>query len=277
MGIAGAIWLLVTGIRPADPPPEGGWHRRLVERASGLEGRRIALSAAMGALAVLLVRWPVAVVAAGAAGWFIPLPGDKAARQRAEARTEAIAQWCEMLRDTAGTARGIEGMLIATAASAPAPIRPELRRMAHRLENEPLEAVLDGLGEDLAHPVGDMVVVALRLAATAGSRRVRSVLTQLAATANASAAMRRRVEVARARPRSATRLVALVVAAFVVGLLVFSRDYVEPYGTPLGQLVLVGIGGYWALGFWWLVRLGRLPEPARFITPRRSTAPGGAQ
>ena len=41
----------------------------------------------------------------------------------------------------------------------------------------------------------------------------------------------------------------------MLGLTLFNRDYVEPYGTPVGQLVLACVCGLFALGFWWLRKL----------------------
>ncbi|MGH9211737.1 MAG: type II secretion system F family protein [Acidimicrobiales bacterium] len=181
-----------------------------------------------------------------------------------------------MLRDAAGTSRGIEGILVATASSAPGPVRAEVRRLARRLEDEPLQDALDGLADDLAHPIGDLVVTALRVATTAGSRRVAVVLGNLAAAAHHEASMRRRVDVARARPRSTMRLVAVIVAAFVTGLALFAKGYLAPYGTPIGQLVLSLIGFYWTMGFVWMARLGRVPEVARALVRHDPTSAPGA-
>jgi hypothetical protein len=230
---------------------------------------RIALMSAAAVIALLITQWPVAGVGAAAAAWWVPLPRQRAAQQRAEARTAALAQWCSSLRDAAGTARGIEGILIATAPSAPSAIRAEIGRMATRLEGQRLDVVLDRLAADLDHPIGDLIVTALRLASSAGSRRVRQVLGDLAVAAELEASMRRRVDVARQRPRSTMRLVAVIVAAFVVGLVVFANDYLDPYSTGVGQLVLTGIALYWAAGFWWMGRLGKVPQAQRFLVGPR--------
>lgn len=266
-GLAAGIWLVVAGIRPAagNDADTGRFTVSLRNLGSRLDSRRLGLAAIGALVAALLVRWPVVVAAAAVAGWLMPAPGQRARRSRAEGRTLAIAQWCEMLRDAAGTARGLEGILAATAASAPEGIRPELQRMSRRLEHEPLEAALDGLAKDLAHPVGDLVVTALRVAATAGSRRVASVLGNLATAAHHEASMRQRLDVARARPRSTMRLVAAIVGAFVAGLAIFAREYLAPYSTPLGQVVLLLIGFYWGAGFWWMAKLGQVPEVDRFL------------
>ena len=191
----------------------------------------------------------------------------KKERISVERRTEAIALWAEMLRDAIGTARGIEGVLVATAATSPVAIRSELKTMALRLQHEPLDIVLDGLAADLDHPLGDLVVTALRLTSTAGGRQVRDVLNSLAAAAYAEADSHRRVEVAREKPRTAMRYTAIIIAGFVVVLIVFSRRYLAPYGSALGQLVLAVVGAYWAAGFWWMNRMGRVEPVERMLVP----------
>jgi Flp pilus assembly protein TadB len=268
-GCGAGAWLIASGTRRAVPQPQRTqpwlpFVRRLMGR---IDQRRVGLAALGGLTCLVLVRWPVAVAAGAAGGWLAPSLGGRGSRRQGEERTEAIAQWCEMLRDAAGTARGIEGILAATAASAPDAIRPEVDRMARRLEDEPLAVALDGLAADLAHPIGDLVVTALRVAATAGSRRIAGVLGNLADAAHHEASMRRRLDVARARPRATLRLVVLIVGAFVAGLVAFADDYMAPYGSPLGQVVLVLIGVYWGLGFWWMSKLGHVPEVERVAAP----------
>lgn len=267
VGFAAGLCLLVSGIRPS---PVGDvarrtWSQGVSNKLKKIDRKQVWIAAGLGMGIAVITRWPVAALGAAVFGWFVPLSGARSVRDHIEARTEAIALWTEMLRDAAGTSRGLEGMLAATASSAPLPIRPDVQRMARRLEYEPLTIALDGLASDLAHPIGDLVVTALRLASTAGSRRVRQVLDDLAVAAHQEASMHRRVDVARQRPRTTMRLVAVIVGLFIVGMLVFARTYLAAYGTTLGQLVLAIVAVYWALGFWWMAKMGRLPQVERFL------------
>ncbi|MGE0139366.1 MAG: type II secretion system F family protein [Ilumatobacteraceae bacterium] len=269
--VAGGLWLAVTSMRrvPVRPgPSRPPW---LVGLAA-LDTARLAVAAAVGLLALVLTRWPVAAIGAGIGGWFAGGMLRRPGRERTEARTEAIALWTEMLRDSMGTARGVEGVLVATAGAAPIAIRPEVQRMAARLPHEPLADVLDDLAADLDHPLGDLVVTALRLTATTGGRRVRDVLSDLATAAYGEAESLRRIAVARQRPRAALKYTALVIAGFIAVLVVFSRTYLEPYGSPLGQLVLAVVGAYWTAGFWWMHRMGQIAPTRRFLRPREVTA-----
>lgn len=254
------LWTAAASWRPVPVHEHSRWSR-------SFDPRRLA-AAGGGALALLLVtRWPVAAVAGSAIGWVLASANARRGRHELDDRTEAIALWAEMLRDAIGTARGVEGVLVATATTAPLPIRAEVQAMARRLQHEPLDAVLGDLATDLDHPIGDLVVTALRLTSTAGGRQVRDVLTSLAAAAYAEAESRRRVEVARQRPRSAMRYTAIVIAGFVALLLIFSRQYLEPYDSAGGQAVLVFVALYWAAGFWWMQRMGRVNPVERFLAP----------
>jgi Flp pilus assembly protein TadB len=268
--VVGGLWVSATSWRPV-PRRE---RVRQPQKAAGRHQTRL-IAAGSGALITLVItRWVVAAIAAGAIGWVAAGGRGAKKRQALDKRTEAIALWAEMLRDAIGTARGVEGVLVATAATAPLPIRPEVQRMARRLQREPLDAVLDDLADDLDHPIGDLVVTALRLTSTAGGRQVRDVLANLAVAAYAEAESRRRIEVARERPRSAMRYTAIVIGGFVTLLIVFSRKYLEPYDSPLGQIVLTFVSFYWAAGFWWMHRMGRVAPIERFLAP--ASAPDDA-
>ena len=259
--VVGGLWVALSSWRPV-PVIDGAARVRRFDR---VDGRRL-LAFAGGALLVLVVtRWPIAALAGGGVGWAVAGMEGRKERREFDRRTEAIALWAEMLRDAIGTARGVEGVLVATAATAPAPIRTEVQAMARRLQHEPLDSVLDRLAADLDHPIGDLVVTALRLTSTAGGRQLREVLGNLAAAAYGEAESSRRIEVARERPRSAMRYTAIIIGGFVALLIVFSRRYLEPYDSALGQVVLAFVGFYWAAGFWWMHRMGRVAPVERFL------------
>ena len=263
--VVGGLWLAVTSRRPVPVARR----QRARGPSTDITQRRLLVGLAVALAALVTTRWPVAAGVAGVAAWAAAGSTGRKTRRALDKRTEAIALWAEMLRDAIGTARGVEGVLVATASTAPLPIRPEVQRMARRLQHESLDAVLDDLADDLDHPIGDLVVTALRLTSTAGGRQVRDVLANLAVAAYAEAESRRRIEVARERPRSAMRYTAIIIGGFVTLLVIFSRKYLDPYDSALGQIVLVFVGFYWAAGFWWMHRMGRVTPVERFLTPDR--------
>lgn len=181
-------------------------------------------------------------------------------------RIEALATWAEMLRDAAGTPRGIEGVLVSTASSAPRPIRPTVARFAERLTYEALVEALPDLADELNHPLGDQIVASVKLSAASGAREIRAVLDDLARAARDEARMLRRLQVSRERPRSDMRQVIAVVATVIGALSFIGRDYLQPYNRLGGQIVLAIAGALWIGGFVWMARLARIELPRRFLT-----------
>lgn len=238
-----------------------------VTRRLPAELRTRALRAAGGAGAILvLTRWPVAAIAVGLLGWFSPsLLGGRSHREAGVARTEAIASWTEMLRDTIAAAHGLEAAIAATAPVAPTAIREEVLSLAIAIEREPLPRALQRLAADLAHPIADLVVSALSVAASGSVRELADLLGTLASAARDEAGMQLRIEAARARMRTAVRVITGCTVVTAAGLVVLNPGYVDVYSTGLGQVALSLIAICWGLALWWLARMSEFRAPERFL------------
>lgn len=227
---------------------------------------RLGAAAGAGLLMLVATGWLVGAVFASVAVAMAPrLFGGRRARVRRVARTEAIAAWAEMLRDTLAGAAGLEETIVATARVAPVAIRTEVRVLAARLEHEPLPPALRAFADDVADPTADLVVSALVLAATNPTRDLGALLGSLARSARAQAAMQLRVEAGRARTRSAVRIVTLFTVGFAAAMVVLNRGYLAPFDTPFGQVVLLLIGACFAAAFVLLDRMATAVEPARVL------------
>ena len=265
-GFAGGGWLVLSGLTPSDRPRTRPDFKSDVPRQAADIRRRAALAVGLGAATGLLTRWPVAAIALGALGWFSPeLFGSTAAREEATGRTEAIAAWTEMLRDTISGAHGLEEAVMTTGAVAPAAIRREVTDLAVRLEREPLDRALRQFAIDLSHPTGDLVVAALTLAAAGAVGDLGELLGTLAVSARDEAGMRLRVEAARARLRTAVRVIAGCTASTAVGLILLNRSYLDVYAGVTGQVVLALVAILWGASLWWLSRMGDFIAPERFL------------
>ena len=265
-GFAAGGWLVVSGLTTADAATSPSALRPHTQRRAANLRRRSGLALALGASTALLTRWPVAGLALGALGWFSPeLFGSTAAREQATERTEAIASWTEMLRDTISGAHGLEEAVMTTAAVAPAAIRREVTDLAVRLERQPLDRALRQFAADLSHPTGDLVVAALTLAAEGAVGDLSDLLGTLAISARDEAGMRLRVEAARARLRTAVRVITGCTASTAVGLILLNRSYLEVYAGLTGQLVLALVAILWGASLWWLSRMGDFIAPERFL------------
>jgi tight adherence protein B len=270
--VIGGLMLAWTGLTEVPVKERGNTARRVREP---IPPQRLVIIAAPGLALLVITRWPVAALGASVAAWFATSPALKQRNESADI-ADALTTWAEMLRDATGTPRGIEGVLVATAAGAPVLIRPHVVRLARRLPYESLDTALDGLADDLDHPIGDLVVTALRLSAHAGGRHIRAILDDLASTAREEAQMHRRVEVARARPRADMRSVLMVMAMFVTLLVVVAQDYLAPYRSAVGQVILLVVGIIWAFGVMAMGRLGRGRPTERFLAMSGDNTTGTA-
>lgn len=257
------VWIFLAGLtgRQVLPRPS----QRTSRGRLGPLSKSTTSAAGAAVLALVVTGWPVgALLAAGAVLGAPKLIGGKAARAEAIQRTEAIATWTEMVRDSIAAASGLEEAINATAAVAPAPIRPEVRLLVARLERQPLTTALAAFGDDLAHPSGDLVVAALSIAARTEASDLTGLLSRLADAIRGEARMRIRVDVGRTQVRTASKVIIGVVAATIALLAVLNRGYLAVYADPAGQLVLLFVGGIFALGGWLLVRMAELEMPDRF-------------
>ncbi|GAA1894792.1 type II secretion system F family protein [Streptantibioticus ferralitis] len=263
--IGGGIALLIVAIRglPAKP----GARRRDPSELLRLLSRRVSLAIGAGLVVLLLTRWPILGIAAGVLVFaWDRLFGGAAEERAAMRRVEALAAWTESLRDTIAGAVGLEQAIPASARAAAPALRPHLDALVDRLRSRtPLPDALHHLADDLDDPSADIVVAALILNARLRGPGLREVLGALAKSAREEVDMRQRVMAQRASTRRSVQIVIGVSVAFVLGLAVFNRDFVKPYGTPVGQLVLACVCGLFAAGFWWLRKLSRIETPDRFL------------
>lgn len=271
-GVVGGLLLVIDGMRrrPIEPP-----RRRATAWTTdrSIASRRLPLTLGLAIPTALVTRWPVAALGLGAIGWFAPeLFGSKASQDRATARTEAIAAWTEMLRDTMSGAHGLEQAVITTALVAPTPIKAEVTALAVRLERQPLTTALQKFAADLAHPTGDLVVAALTLASQGSVGDLGELLGTLAVSAREEAGMRLRVDAARARLRTAVRVIAACTASTAIGLILLNRRYLDVYGSATGQVVLAVVAACWGIALTWLAHMSEFVAPERFLAVRPEPA-----
>lgn len=203
----------------------------------------------------------VGVVAAPA------LSGGRRRRAAQIAKVEALASWAESLRDLLSAAAGVQEAVQASASTkvaAPA-IAGSVGRLAARMQHGDPRVALDAFAEEVADPVGDLMVAALRMALTRQAGQLSSVLSEAATSARAAATMRMRVEASRARVHTSMNITVGVTVVVGLGLLLLQRSYLEPFDTFEGQLVFCLIGAVFALGFYGVARLSRATPVPRLI------------
>ena len=249
---------------PADPR----WRDALARARRQATMPRVGGTLLAAAVAAAITRWPAGTVLAGLAAWFLPraLGPDRAGDQSVR-RIEGIASWAEQLRDTLAAAAGLEQAILATAPIAPEPVREQVTALAARIhQGQRLPDGLRAFAAEAADPAADLVVAALLLAAEQQARDLGQLLSSLADSARQHAAMRMRIAAARARVRTASRIIIAVTVALTAGLLAWSRAFLAPYGSPAGQLMLLAVGACFAAAFWWLHKIAGFGENPRILT-----------
>jgi Flp pilus assembly protein TadB len=109
------------------------------------------------------------------------------------------------------------------------------------------------------------VVAALLLAATGHARNLADQLAALAAAAREQAAARLRIQTEWASTRTSVRVIIAITLVMAVVMVAFNRDFLEPYDSAGGQLVLAVVGAMFGAGYWWLAKMSRIPEPPRVL------------
>ncbi len=269
-GILGLAWSLRSRLPEHLREPRIGGGESTIKARGRLTPSDTTLRLALGVVLAILVgvwtRWPAGAVLAASGGIGLPSLIRLTRRSDTTARTEAIALWTELLRDTLAAASGLSQSILSTASVAPEGIRKEVEALASRLSNGmPTPIALRVFADEIADPSADLVVCALMLAATARAQRLADLLGALAVSMREEVSMRLRVESNRASARSGIRTIIVFCVGFVGLLALVARAYLTPFGTVSGQLVLIVVGTFEAAGILLMMRLLREPVQSRLL------------
>ena len=167
---------------------------------------------------------------------------------------------------------GLEQAITTSLRSVPEAIRPEVATLAARLGARwPTESALRAFADDLGDATGDLVVASLILGHRRRGPGLANALTAVANSVAEEVSMRRRVEADRAKPRATARAVTLITLG-VVALGMLNKTYLAPYGTALGQLVLLTVAGLFIGALAWMRALTLSAPAPRLLAP---TTPDG--
>jgi Flp pilus assembly protein TadB len=244
-------------------------------RGGGLDLQRstvkVAVGIGVGLILLVVTRWIVLAVAIGflVALWDQVFGGVQSER-RSINRLDGLAAWTESLRDTIAGAVGLEQAIPATAVNAAPTIRPALNLLVDRLRvREPLPSALLKFSDDLDDSSADLIVAALILNSRLRGPGLRDVLGALAESAREELDLRRRVEGSRRSTRRSVQLVVGITLLVPALLVLLNPDYVQPYETIEGQMVLAVVIAIFGLGIIWLRRLAGVEAPERFLIESR--------
>jgi hypothetical protein len=278
--VLGGLLLVAVGLRPFPVDEFAGrpgsvravrLRRRVAGVATdgpGAARRRLllVLAVAGGMLGWLVTGLALMVLAVPVAVLGLPrLLGPPAGGARID-RLEALEEWTRNLAGVLAVGVGLEQAITASLRSAPEAIRPQVATLVARLSARwQTDAALRAFADELDDATGDLVAASLILSAKRRGAGLVAVLEGLAASVAEDVRTRRAIEADRAKPRSAARAVTFITLGVLV-LLALNRAYVEPYTSPLGQVLLaVLLCAYVATLLWMRQMTSGKPTP-RFLT-----------
>jgi len=258
------------GRAPARP---GGIRRRL--DAAGLADIPVARvvgtcvgSALAGALVMLVVSGsPAVALTFGVLAAWLPL--GALGRRAAGRRRALVACWPDAVDDLSSAVRAGMSLPDAVAALAdrgPVALRPSFERFAadHRVTGS-FGTCLDRLKADLADPVGDRFVEALRLARDVGGTELGRLLRTLSAVLREDARTRSELEVRQGWAVNAARL-AVAAPWATLAFLSLRPGALAAYDSTGGAAVLAWAAVASAVAYAVMRRIGRLPGDDRVLS-----------
>ncbi|MEJ7833257.1 MAG: type II secretion system F family protein [Nocardioides sp.] len=285
MVVAGLIGIVV-GFRKVPPPPPGPARRGALGRPGGLVDRVRSMSRTMrtallvgfavGVAVALLTGWLIAIIVLPAAVVGLPVLLSTPPSSARIDRLEAMEEWARSLSSGLTAGRGLDQALIKSLRSTPDVIRPEVARLVARLDAHwSTERALRAFAEDLDDATGDLLVYYLILSARRRGTGLASVLEEVAESVAADVRARRQIDADQAKPRTTARYVTVFTIG-VLGFLALTGEYIEPYGSPLGQVVLALLLTAYVATLVWMRSMATAKPLPRFLNNSARDSSRGA-
>ncbi|MGC1909754.1 MAG: type II secretion system F family protein [Candidatus Dormiibacterota bacterium] len=266
LGSLAAGWVVVLLLAPArrgdGPPVAASVHRlRRIREVTVARFPAVAGAALAGLLAYVVLGLVAPALVIATLGW-----GAAAAfrRWRESHRSAllgaALLSATDLLAQLLPAGHSTRQSLVVLAESGPTELRAEIARILARVNEVPLEDALIEAQERMRQPLFTLIAAALTVGNRSGGR-LAPLLQELSRAAHQIDAVQGQLRAEQAQGR----LGALVIATMPIGLLAMlhlvNPDYLAPYATVRGELLLGGLLSLIVLGYLWMVRILRLPQP----------------
>lgn len=269
--VLSGVILGIQGIRKVPVAPSAGRRKsaplmsRRLSRLSKQTRLLLLAGLAAGILVTVLTGWLVAIIILPLATVGIPFLLSAPESSTKIDRLEAMEEWTRSLSGVLTVGYGLEQALIATLRSTPAPIRLEVSTLVARLRARWSTAdALRAFADDLDDATGDLVAANLLLGAQRRGAGLASVLEGLAESVAADVRARRAIEADRAKPRSTARWITIITIG-ALALLFLNGTYIKPYGSPLGQVILIALLACYVGVLMWMRSMAKGEKLPRFI------------
>ena len=225
----------------------------------------VGLAAALGFGAWYATGWPVGALIGVTTGAMGPVMFRAPRRRRAFTdEIEAYSQWTEQIRDLVSASGSLFEAVTVSADQAPPLLRPKVVQMASIARALGLPAALDWFAAEMDSPFADRLVLGMKIAWDSGAR-VSEAFESTARAMRAEVEMRRRNEVANARAWTQVVSIIGVTVVSVLFMFVFNKEYFDPFGSVIGQAVLLAVGGLIFGNVYWVLKLSESGIPVRLL------------
>ncbi|MEE1782712.1 type II secretion system F family protein [Streptomyces sp. SP17BM10] len=277
-GLVGAVVGIVGTTAPPMPGPASRFRAALTsgerdERARARARARLLASAVGGVLLWVVTGWfilgLILVLVVAGLPWLLASTSNNKAQIE---KLDALAEWTRRLSDVLMLGMGLEQAIISSRKTAPVVLQEPVGELAARLLSgwRPADA-LRAFANTLGDATADKVISALILKVSDRGPGLAQALNDLADTIREEVRQRRDVEAERAKPRTTVKWLTWMTVGIVV-LGSFATDYVQPYGTFLGQVVLaVLLLGFVGVLSWMRSLASYKPTPRFLIADPRSS------
>ena len=281
-----AVLLLVSGLTPVDPADQPPVRRRTAgevwaqysRRPAGQAGRRrdltLAGSMAAGVVLFAVTGWLLLILLVPVAALALPKllgrpPGNDLHL------LEALDRWVRAIATTLPVGRDVIDSIRVSLGSAPPLLAGDLAVLVDELNSRvTAPEALTRLADRLDNPESDAVIASLILATRRSGVGLSTSLNQLADNIQDRLRALREVERERDLPRSRVQQIT-VIACLMVAAAAFLGDYLRPYGSPTGQLILTVLVAAFVGCLWQMHRMTVPRRRQRILTTTNTMSGGG--
>ena len=222
-------------------------------------------SFAVGVLIAVSTGWLIAIALVPAAALGIPALLSEPP-QKEIATLAGLDRWVRLLAPSIATGKSIRDAILATRSQAPAFLSPHVTRMVTRIDQGwTTKDALLAMADELSSADADAVLAALAISSTKGGVGTRTTLTALSENTQERLHALREISSERAKPRAVVRQVIIITLLVLGGSILLGGNFFEPYRSPLGQVLAVGLASAY-IGALLMLRRRTIPTPtARFL------------
>ena len=226
----------------------------------------IGLATVLGFGAWYATGWVAAGLIGIGAGGMGPMMW-RAPRRRREFtdEIEAYSQWTEQIRDLVSASGSLFEAVTLSAGQAPSRLRPKVVQMASIARTLGLPAALDWFAAEMDSPFADRLVLGMKIAWDSGAR-VSEAFESTARAMRTEVEMRRRNEVANARAWTQVVSIIGVTVVSVLFMFVLNKEFFDPFGSLIGQAILLAVGGLIFGNVYWVLKLSESGVPVRLLS-----------